>query len=71
MLLQWLVKKALETREEFGDETRQLSLLEYRRHVAYPQQERLLSSLPTATKALASIQVYISIIILSPYSCRH
>ncbi|KAK4323496.1 hypothetical protein Pmani_005811 [Petrolisthes manimaculis] len=55
-IIQWLVKKALETREEFGDETRQLSLLEYRRHTVDPRQERLLSSLPTATKALASIQ---------------
>ncbi|XP_045598387.2 coiled-coil domain-containing protein 93 isoform X1 [Procambarus clarkii] len=55
-VIQWLVKKALETREEFGDETRNFSLLQFRHYYSTPREEKLKESLVKATQTLSAVQ---------------
>ncbi|KAK8390211.1 hypothetical protein O3P69_013055 [Scylla paramamosain] len=55
-VIQWLVKKALETREEFGDETRQFAVHEFLQHHTDPQQQRRQEALGHVSATLASVQ---------------
>ncbi|XP_045105593.1 coiled-coil domain-containing protein 93-like isoform X2 [Portunus trituberculatus] len=55
-VIQWLVKKALETREEFGDETRQFAVHEFMRHHTNPQQQQRREVLGHVSTTLASVQ---------------
>lgn len=55
-VIQWLVKKALETREEFGDETRKFSVEEFLRHHSDPRQQQRQQALRQAVGALATVQ---------------
>lgn len=55
-VIQWLVKKALETREEFGDETRQFAVHEFLRHHTDPQQQQRREALGNVGATLASVQ---------------
>ncbi|KAG7163838.1 Coiled-coil domain-containing protein 93-like [Homarus americanus] len=54
-VIQWLVKKALETREEFGDETRNFSVLQFCHYYTTPQEEKLKESLAQATHTLSAV----------------
>lgn len=55
-VIQWLVKKALETREEFGDETRQFAVHEFLRHHTDPRQQQRREALGNVGATLASVQ---------------
>ncbi|XP_071521254.1 coiled-coil domain-containing protein 93 isoform X2 [Panulirus ornatus] len=55
-VIQWLVKKALETREEFGDETRKFSLLQFHHYCSTPEEEKFKETLGKATKTLSAVQ---------------
>nr|XP_053630266.1 coiled-coil domain-containing protein 93-like isoform X3 [Cherax quadricarinatus]XP_053630267.1 coiled-coil domain-containing protein 93-like isoform X4 [Cherax quadricarinatus] len=56
-VIQWLVKKALETREEFGDETRNFSVFQFHHYYVTPQEEKLKESLVKATQTLSAVQL--------------
>lgn len=55
-VIQWLVKKALETREEFGDETRKFAVLEFLRHHSDPRQQQRQQTLSQVSGTLATVQ---------------
>ncbi|KAG0729147.1 Coiled-coil domain-containing protein 93 [Chionoecetes opilio] len=55
-VIQWLVKKALETREEFGDETRKFAVFEFLRHHSDPRQQQQQETLRQVGGTLASVQ---------------
>ncbi|XP_037774701.1 coiled-coil domain-containing protein 93-like [Penaeus monodon] len=56
-VIQWLVKKALETREEFVDETRNFTNFLFHSYYSTPQQEKIKESWPTVSKTISEVQV--------------
>lgn len=55
-VIQWLVKKALETREEFVDETRNFTNFLFHSYYSTPQQEKIKESWPTVSKTISEVQ---------------
>ncbi|KAK7066758.1 Coiled-coil domain-containing protein 93 [Halocaridina rubra] len=55
-VIQWLVKKALETREEFGDETRKFSIFQFHHYNATPLDELMAETQDQVTKTLSAVQ---------------
>lgn len=54
--MQWLVKKALETREELAAQQRNSALHEFDKHGTTPADQEFHSNLPGATSAVLTIQ---------------
>ncbi|CAL4225884.1 unnamed protein product, partial [Meganyctiphanes norvegica] len=55
-VIQWLVKKALETRAEFGDETRNFSSWQFKQYYGVPEEEKIKDTESIAIKTLIGIQ---------------
>lgn len=55
-VIQWLVQKALETREEFGDQSRELSVYQFHHYYSTPLEEKIDEVESKITKTLSTIQ---------------
>lgn len=55
-VIQWLVKKALETRAEFGDETRNFSSWQFKQYYAIPEEQKIAETKSAAIKTLINVK---------------
>eukprot|EP00794_Sanderia_malayensis_P016993 gene16993-18705_t len=55
-VVQWLVKRAIETREELGDKIREYSLMQFHKNHSMPQDEEYRKRLESATEAVKTVK---------------
>lgn len=67
-LFQWLVKKAIETREEMGDFIRSYSVSQFNKHYSLPEDKSLLSSHEKVLSSIRSVKVIPSCFLNMVYS---